>query len=55
MKLNNNELSEVNGGGLTLSATLFSSMNSLINTIFEVGQSFGTSLIRIFTGNTCSL
>lgn len=54
MRLNNMELSEVNGG-LSLSATLFSSISSLMSTIYEIGQSVGSAITRIATNNTCSI
>ncbi|MFI3260562.1 MAG: hypothetical protein R3Y13_02495 [bacterium] len=55
MKLSNYELNNIVGGGLTISATLFSSLNSLVSTIYEMGQNVGTAIMRITTNNSCSL
>lgn len=54
MKLSNKELYEINGG-LTVSASLFSSMSSLLSTVFEIGQTVGSSISRVISGSTCSV
>lgn len=54
MKLNNKELSEVKGG-LSITATLFSSVSSLMNNIFQIGQVVGTTIRRVSTNSICSI
>lgn len=56
MQLTNHELYDINGGATTLalSATLLSSLSSLIKNLYTIGQSIGTSIRRVSTGTTCS-
>lgn len=54
MKLSKNELYEVKGG-LSISSSLFSSISSLMNNIFEIGQSVGTTIRRIYSDSVCSI
>ena len=54
MKINNNELSEIYGG-LSLSATLFSSVSSLLGRVFSIGQSVGSSIRRISAHKMCPI
>lgn len=55
MNLTNEELTTVKGGSLTLSASLFSSLSSLMNNVFEIGQAAGSAIRRIYSDNVCSV
>lgn len=54
MKMTNKELFEVKGG-LSVTASLFSSVSSLMNNIFEIGQTVGTTIRRIYSDSVCSI
>ena len=54
MELTNFELSKINGG-LTISAALYSSMSSLLSTVFGIGQAVGSSIYRTVNGKTCKI
>lgn len=50
-KLNKNELQNISGG--TISGTVISAFSRAVNTIMDLGRSFGTAIRRIQTGNLC--
>ena len=51
MELNKKELNSINGGGI--SGAVLSSIIKGINTIYEVGKAFGSSIRRMFTRKYC--
>ncbi len=51
--LSNEELISVRGGGIT--ASLFSSLSRFIETIYNIGQSVGSSIRRAITGRSCKI
>ena len=53
MKVDDIELSKINGGGL--GATFLNYLASAIKTIYNIGQDLGGSIRRIATGKTCPL
>ena len=53
--LTNEELLEVKGGALSITATLLNSMSRFINTIFELGQTIGSALRRSKEKKFCSI
>lgn len=55
MQLDNVELYNVVGGGFSLSSAYISSINSAVKTIFEFGQSVGTTIRRLSSDSVCSV
>lgn len=53
MVLEKYELAQINGGGI--SATLFNSIARLINTIYDVGYYFGSTVRRLIKGKICKI
>lgn len=51
MVLNHAELYEIKGGAFNASA--FNAVARLINTIFDLGRSVGSSIRRLFSRNYC--
>ena len=51
MKLDNDNLIKVVGG--SISGTLLNSITNLIDTIMDVGRSFGTAIKMMFSGRSC--
>ena len=51
MSLEKEELLRINGGSIT--AAYITSLVRGINSILELGRSFGTALRRVFTGQLC--
>ena len=51
MKLKNEELIKVIGGNI--SGTLLNSITNLIDTIMDVGRSFGTAIRMMFSHRSC--
>jgi hypothetical protein len=51
-KLEKEEMLNIVGGG-TLSASLITSIVRGVNALFEIGQSIGTSIRRIYSGKIC--
>lgn len=54
MKLSSKSLNEITGG-VSITATLFSSVSSLMNNIFQIGQVVGTTARRVYTNSVCSI
>ena len=54
MELNKNQLLNV-VGGINISGTLINSIVKGINSILDLGRSFGTAIRRISSKNICSL
>lgn len=52
IKLNKNELYDINGG-VSISGTLISAVTRGINTLLDLGRSFGTAIRRIGSNNLC--
>lgn len=55
MNLDEQKLVDIKGGSVTLSASLLSAVGSLLNTIFVLGQSIGTSSVRVNTKKVCGI
>lgn len=54
MKLNNFELNEVVGGATSLLTSSFiNAVTNSVSTLFEVGQSIGSSIRRVYTKTIC--
>lgn len=53
MKLKDNELHEINGGGI--GATFINYLTDAFKAIYNIGQEFGGAVRRIATGKTCPL
>ena len=53
MKLKDNELNEINGGGL--GATFLNYLANAIKTVYSIGQDLGGAVRRIATGKICPL
>lgn len=51
--LNNEELILVRGGGIT--ATMLNSLSRLMDTIYNLGQSIGSTLRRLVGKNVCKI
>ena len=49
--LNNEELKNIEGGGIT--ASWMSAISKSINSILELGRSLGSAIRRIQTGRLC--
>lgn len=54
MKLNEMELKNINGGGF-ITSTFISSIARAIDSIADLGRSFGTAIRRITSKKICSL
>ena len=52
-ELEDKEMSCVNGGGIT--SALLNAVTSAVETIYEFGRQFGSSIRRIIEGNYCPL
>ncbi len=56
-KLNDKQLTEINGGttltNITLTATLLNAIVKVGELVFEIGTSFGSSVRRIGGNNIC--
>lgn len=53
--LDNKELLEISGGGSLLTASFLTAASRLVSTIFDIGKSFGTSIVRHLNGSYCSV
>ena len=53
-KIEDNVLYEIEGG-TSISGTLINAFVDGINTIMDVGRSFGSAIRRIVSGNLCEL
>ena len=52
-ELLDNELISINGGGIT--SSIINAITSAIETIYEFGKQFGSSLRRMHEGSYCPL
>lgn len=53
MELTNTELMDINGGGVT--AAFLQGITKLVNTVYDIGRAFGSSIRRITSGNVCKI
>ena len=53
--LTNEEMLNVKGGALNLTATLLNSFSRFISTVFELGQAIGSALRRTKEKKICSI
>ena len=53
MKLNNQELKTIDGGGLT--SQMINAVSKIVTTIYELGQATGSALKRIINKKSCPL
>lgn len=53
MKLNKNEMYEVNGGGIT--SAWVNAISKAVGTIYELGRQTGSAIRRFFNGSYCPL
>ena len=51
--LTNEELIMIKGGGIT--ATLLNSLSRFMNTLYDLGQTVGSTLRRLVSKNICKL
>ena len=54
-KLNKEEMLEINGGSISITASFVNALSNAAETLLELGRSLGSSLRRIFENNSCSL
>lgn len=54
-KLNKEEMLEINGGSISITASFVNALTNAAETLLELGRSLGSSLRRIFESNSCSL
>lgn len=52
-ELNDNEMFKINGGALT--SSFINAINSVINTLYELGKETGSSLRRLTSGKYCPI
>lgn len=52
-ELNEKEMLKINGGALT--SSFINAINSVINTLFELGKETGSTLRRLMQGNYCPM
>lgn len=52
--MNNKELKNIYGG-VSFSGTLLNAIAKLATTVYDIGKRLGSTIIRVKTGNTCSL
>ena len=53
MKIKENELFEVQGGGITVNATLINAFARAISTVLDLGRTVGSAIRRIYSKNYC--
>ena len=53
MKIDIDEMMEIEGGALTITATLLNAVSRLISTVLEWGRMIGSSLYRYTSRNYC--
>lgn len=49
--MKNEELLMIRGGGI--GSTVLNAVARLVNTVFEIGQAFGSSIRRAISGGAC--
>ena len=55
MKIDDENLANINGGASSISATLLNYFSKAVTTVFDVGNSLGGAIRRIATGNICPM
>ena len=55
MKIEEENLANINGGTSSISATLLNYFSKAVTTIYDVGHSLGGAIRRIATGNVCPM
>ena len=53
MELTNQELMDINGGGIT--AAFLTATAKLVSTVYDMGRAFGSAIRRITSGNMCKI
>jgi len=53
-ELNKKELLEISGGASLFTAAFFNAASRAATTIFNLGRSLGTSIVRALNGNYCT-
>ncbi len=53
--LSREELYNVKGGGISITASLINNVLAVANKIFELGRTVGSTVRRIYEKNICSL
>lgn len=51
MKLEKNELAQINGGAV--SAAMLNAIARFVNTVYDIGYAIGSSLKSLFSKKTC--
>lgn len=52
--LNNEEMKNITGGGLSVTGAFLSSIKGCISVMFEIGQAVGGAVRRITSGSLCN-
>ncbi len=53
MKLKEQELYSINGGGITINATLINAFARAISTVLDLGRTVGSAIRRLYSKNYC--
>lgn len=53
MKLKEQELYNINGGGITINATLINAFARAISTVLDLGRTVGSAIRRLYSKNYC--
>ena len=53
MRLENNELININGGAINITGAFLNSVGRAIDAIMDVGRTLGTAIRRIYSRNIC--
>lgn len=53
-KIENDELKVIIGGALNFSGAIVNALTGIVKYVYSLGQSLGSSIRRIVTGNMCS-
>lgn len=53
MEIKENELMGVQGGGITVNATLINAFARAISTVLDLGRTVGSAIRRIYSKNYC--
>ena len=53
MKLEEKELYNINGGGITINATLINAFARAISTVLDLGRTVGSAIRRLYSKNYC--
>jgi len=52
--LNNEEMKNITGGGISVTGAFLSSIKGCISVMFEIGQAVGGAVRRITSGSLCN-